>query len=294
MVKTLFSTILLAGVLGVFVMETAAKDKKPKATAVTCGSTISAPGNYFLSGNCAGAGITITASKVTLDLKRHTMTGLGSGDGISASNVSRVNIIGPGTITNFEEGVIFIQIRNCLVENVTVIGNLSGITFGDSSGSRIRKNRANDNADQGISLFGSTDNEIEENEANRNGDGIFLKGSSGNGIGENEANNNGSNGILLDDSNDNEVEENETNGNQSGIALASSNRNEIKENEANENSFIGIGLFTFLFGPSVDNEIEENTALNNTSNDLFDENLDCDNNEWEDNRFNTANQPCID
>ena len=56
---------------------------------------------------------------------------------------------------------------------------------------------------------------------------------------------------------------------------------------------MGINLFNTLSN-SIDNKIEDNTALNNGVEDMHDDNLNCDNNEWEDNKFNTANQTCID
>ncbi len=266
--KILFSTIVMVGALSVLTLESAAKDKKPKATPVSCGATISAPGNYFLSGDCTGAGIKISASNVTLDLKRHTLTGTSPGSGIDVFNVSRVNITGPGTITNYTFGVFFTNVRNSVVENLSVKATLKGIILRNSSGNEIRENQANNHLFTGIELFGCTDNEIEENELTGNGLGILLNNSSGNEIKENETNGNESVGIELDNgSNDNEVKDNEANGNERGI---------------------------YLDNGCVDNEIEENTALNNAFGDLFDQNLNCDNNAWEDNTFNTANKPCID
>jgi hypothetical protein len=47
------------------------------ATTVSCGSTISTAGSYALAADCSGAGVTITASDVTLSLNGHTMTGAG-------------------------------------------------------------------------------------------------------------------------------------------------------------------------------------------------------------------------
>lgn len=289
MVKTLFSTILLAGVLGVFVMETAAKDKKPKGTPVTCGDTISVPGNYFLAADCTGAGITISASRVTLSLKGHTMTGT-AGGGISLFNVSRVNIIGSGTINFPLGGIFFNNVHNSVIEKLSVMGSLIGIQLVNSTGNDIRKNDVNDNQTRGIGLFGSTDNQIEENELSGNDVGIFLNNtSSDNQVEDNEANGNDV-GIEVAGF-ENKVEDNEANGNDYGIFVGqNANGNEIEENETNDNNRYGI----FLAANAIANEIEENTALNNTTEDLHDTNVNCDNNEWEDNRFNTANQPCID
>lgn len=324
MLRTLFSTILMAGMLSMFAIDAAAKDKKPKATAVTCGDTISAPGNYFLAADCIGDGITITASKVTLDLKGHTMSPPcvfifcnPSGPGISVSNVSKVNIIGPGTISSFTSGIAFDNVRNSVVKKVTATGNDdAGISLFQSSGNKIEENHANFD-DTGIKLEGSRDNEIKENEATGNRFGITLDQSNDNEIEENQVNDNENEGIILSASRNNEIKENEANGADLGIHLISSNDNHIEGNQANTNVLAGIALSSssgneieenetngngtatvsgrgIRLIDSTANKIEGNTALNNSSDDLSDDQANCDNNQWEDNTFVTANQPCID
>src|SRR5205823_3313006 len=44
-------------------------------TAVTCGSVITSPGDYYLASDCTGDGIIILASDVRLRLDGHTMNG---------------------------------------------------------------------------------------------------------------------------------------------------------------------------------------------------------------------------
>ncbi len=89
MVKRVSLGILLAGVLSAIAGVARAADGPP--TPVTCGSAISASGQYVLAGDCNGPGITITASDVHLKLMGHTMTGLPSSEGIGADNVSHVH-----------------------------------------------------------------------------------------------------------------------------------------------------------------------------------------------------------
>jgi parallel beta-helix repeat protein len=275
MVKILFSTISMFAVLGVFAVESAARNKKPKATPVSCGATINKPGNYFVtsttSPNCdVPGGITINASNVTLNLKGHIFVGSGlTGAGISASNVSNVKIIGPGFLTLYEKGVNFNNVRNSIIEDVTVLTNIYGIFLHLSRRNEIQENEADGNFSAGIFLQDADDNEVKENNVFGNGVGIELISSNGNEIEENQANNNSSGGISLSD-------------NSSG--------NEIEENEANGNIAVGISIDD----GSTDNEVEENTAFgNDLGTDLLDGNLDCDDNEWEDNDFGDANQPCI-
>jgi parallel beta-helix repeat protein len=66
--------------------------------------------------------------------------------------------------------------------------------------------------------------------------------------------------------------------------------NKIEENKVKNNSGVGIYIRPGITG----NEVGENTALGNAFLDLQDDNPNCDDNEWEDNRFDTANQDCID
>src|SRR5436309_7448561 len=111
MAKRVSLGILLAGVLIVCAGQAAADTP----TGVTCGSAITAPGQYFLMGDCMGAGITITASDVHLKLMGHTMTGslpLVFFDGVSASKVSHVQIEWQGTITNYNHGIKFVVVRD--------------------------------------------------------------------------------------------------------------------------------------------------------------------------------------
>lgn len=297
--------------------EAAADKKKNKETPVTCGEVIDHPGDYFLSGNCTGT-ITIIASNVTLKLKGHTITSPSSdmGDGILAQNVSKVTISGPGTITDFRNGVQLTNVSNSVVEKVSAIENVFGISIDGGRRNKINENKANDNA-MGIRDYnGSTGNKIEKNQCNDNdvygilsegpdnaftrnecntnaNAGIVIRGSR-NEIKKNECNNNGSiqgEGIVIsDNSTDNEVEGNKTNNNVNfGIGVGfGATGNEIKENKANNNGIVGIGVY------GTDNEIEENEANGNGTYDLYDDNPDCDYNEWDDNDFNTAYPECID
>ncbi len=199
------SMTLLVAVLAISAVEGVAR--KAKGKPVTCGDTIDKPGNYYLSGDCSGDGITITASRVTLKLMGHTMTGRGDSPGIYATNVSRGKIIGPGTITNYHNGVHFLFVTNSIVERVTATLNSNiGILLSESNDNEVKKN-VTENAVVGIWADVANNNEIVENQANQNAIGIHIHLSSGNEIQENEANDN-SLGIGLVDSTGNQIEEN--------------------------------------------------------------------------------------
>jgi parallel beta-helix repeat protein len=240
-------------------------------TAVTCGATISAPGNYFLAANCSGPGITINASDVNLTLANHTMTGTGSGAGVlvddSAGAIARVTITGRGTITNYDSGV--------------QLGNGGG----GVSASRVSQLTAK-NSNRAIHLFGASGNTIAGNTTNFNTAGIDLFQASGNTIAANTANNNSNRGISLFEASGNTIAANTANNNLDvGIRLfLGATGNTIQDNTTNRNDAYGIRLDS----TAATNTINHNTALNNTTDDLFDGNTGCDSNTWTANTFHTA------
>lgn len=191
--------ILLAGVLSI-----AGKAAADPPIPVTCGDTITRPGQYRLAGDCGPAvpaGITIFASGVHLKLDGHTMTGPNCmvckvSSGITASNVSDVDIQGPGTITNYPgAGVELRTVTNSRVVGVTCTSNAFGIAVFASDGNQIVNNVTDRN---GLGIFlanGGSGNRIVGNEANANvGDaGIYISaGSTGSEVHGNGAFSNGS------------------------------------------------------------------------------------------------------
>jgi hypothetical protein len=149
-------------------------------TQVTCGSPITAPGQYVLVADCMGAGITITASDVHLKLNGHTMTGTGGSDGIDAPNVSHVYIEGPGTIKMFFIGILFTRVSDSHIEQVTVINNSQFGLFlsQQTTNTHVNNNVVSMNGIGGIfGDQGTSDNHLNNNQVINNGApglGIFL------------------------------------------------------------------------------------------------------------------------
>ena len=213
MVKRVSLGILLAGVLTATAGVTQAAGPP---TAVTCGSMITAPGQYFLAGDCAGAGITITASDVHLKLMGHTMTGslpLSFFDGVTASNVSHVHIEGPGLITNYNNGINFVGVSDSHVEQVSATANRRGLyLFNSTTDTHVNNNVFSMNVLEGVIVDRSSDNHVNNNESIGNGFiGIRVGlGSTGNHVNGNTALGNGT--FDLDDDNPN-CDNNKWNGN---------------------------------------------------------------------------------
>jgi hypothetical protein len=98
---------LIIAVLAALFCLTAAKTASAQTVLSACG-TISSPGNYVLNTNLTTSGdcFVITASNVALDMKGHTITGDGSGNGITDDGLSRdYAIISNGKIRNFDMGI---------------------------------------------------------------------------------------------------------------------------------------------------------------------------------------------
>src|SRR5437870_797904 len=73
-----------------------------------CGATIVANVKLDQDLTCAGNGLIVGADGIKLNLDGHTITGSGSGVGISVSGRTNVSISG-GVVKNFEAGVRITQ-----------------------------------------------------------------------------------------------------------------------------------------------------------------------------------------
>jgi parallel beta-helix repeat protein len=267
-VKRLLISLLTATVLAALVAVAPAQAAGPKP--VTCGDTIKRHGDYVLAGDCIGVGITITASGVHLNLDGHTVDGSrGPGSGILISGASHVYVEGPGTITNFIDGVRIEGGGKNRIKGVSTTSNVNGITVWNATGVHLDANDASYNDAFGILIHGGGKHRLSHNQASFNGPGgIRLEGSSDNHITGNQADVNHSTGISADSSStDNHIDHNQTNANFYGIELQAG---------------------------STGNHVDGNTSFGNVPpGDLVDDNPDCDSNRWNGNHFDNANQPCI-
>jgi hypothetical protein len=132
-------------------------------TSLTNCQSISAPGKYRLDADVTAPANPFTTcffiadtspsdAPVTLDLNGHTITAPGSHlagtTGIGSAFVSPtgppVNIVGPGTVTGFQDGIILNNVGGN-VRGVTVTGNGVGISV-DMPVNDVRGNVATDNS----------------------------------------------------------------------------------------------------------------------------------------------------
>jgi parallel beta-helix repeat protein len=175
----------------------------PATAITTCPFFITTPGQYYLAMDLTcppGLGITIQASDVYLQLGGHTLRGLSSGQGIAASNSTAILIQGPGTITGFQDGLLFFNVDFSKVIEVTATRNSADgfVVIGSLSTNNVfQGNVATLNDLFGISIIGGRENTIVHNLVMNNEVGIDLVFANLNKIYANTASSNTLMGISL-------------------------------------------------------------------------------------------------
>jgi Periplasmic copper-binding protein (NosD) len=140
-------------------------------TSLTSCQGITSPGTYRLDANVAGAGgfcFPITANNVTLILNDHTITGSNSTDDGIFGLGSGAQIVGPGTVTGFDNaGIELGGGGSDSVRGVTATKNSSGIIL-ESAGNSVRGNVTTDNGTGTGAGLGASGNTIIGNYAHGN------------------------------------------------------------------------------------------------------------------------------
>lgn len=261
---------LLAGIALLFPGQAVRSDENLWSRGITgCGTVISRSGHYFLANDltqCPGAGISITVSSVSIDLRGHIIqvTGDANASAIDApggdNGLTNLEIAGPGTLTGGFTGINFGNVHNSRVHGVTIVQNSFGMAV----------NSGDFTSDTTAVATASTNNEFFDNVITaNNGHGITMNGGNKNLFFRNNvsANNNGGVGLLLYAGKDNVA----------------------RENTADANSGWGI----YIASQSSGNKVERNTAFGNSNADLNDQNGNCTQNTWTNNSFVSNSPGCI-
>jgi parallel beta-helix repeat protein len=238
-----------------------------------CPFAISAPGNYVVTANlmCAGNGITIAASNVSVNLNGHIITGSGSGVGVLVSPTSgrlnQVGISGPGLIRTFADGINIFDSDDVQVSLVTVVGNPVGVLGNGANRLTVGSNVIARNSSFGLELVASVNAAVTGNQVVGNNVGILLIMGSANTVSGNTASGNALSGIEI-----------------------SGNTARVSSNITNGNGGSGIVVDAGASG----NQIFSNTSsVGNANFDLQDSNASCDANFWSSNISFTKNQACV-
>jgi PGF-pre-PGF domain-containing protein len=290
------------------------------SAAVSCGDTITVDTTLDSDLICTGDGITIDANNITLDGAGYSITGDGSGSGVSLNGRSNVTVKNL-TVSGFDIGIYLMSSSGSTLEDNTASNNNGdGISLNSSSsGNAITGNTASNNKGGGIYLESSGSNTITGNTASGNyleGIGLYLSSSNtiygnivsgnsktrsmsyggiallnstGNTITGNGVSNEECDGIALWDSSDsNTITSNMvSNGKCGGIYLYNSGSNGITGNTLSNNNWEGISLNS----SSNDNIIKDNTASGNGKYGIYLESSSSNeihNNKLENNNVNNA------
>lgn len=262
------------------------------ATAITssaCNYPIAASGDYMLEtdiGPCAPGedGILIYASDVTLHLNGHTINGSAVPENCDGSigiyvssanaptNVTDVNVVGPGTLSNWQIGF------------ASSYSNKSTVSF-----TKVAAECAEPISSFGFIVDGTTSQWIllgnEVHEPGENSAGFGLSGS-----GHYAAGNSVDDTLEVVDCSECIVFGNFASDDSGGIYVDGGSKNQIVANTT-ENNTGASGIW--LTGGTMGNVVSLNRSLGNTPYDMEDDSAGCGTNRWDRNTFRTANETCI-
>ena len=144
--KYLVTTAFLVLGVGAYVPDAEA------ITAISACTAITTSGSYILTRNLVAAGncLVVTADFVTTDLAGHTISGNGTGGGITTGSDVGITVRG-GFVTNFFNGIDLISARDAIVERVPSIAN-TNFGIGVSEAAIIKDCVAANNGNTGISV----------------------------------------------------------------------------------------------------------------------------------------------
>ncbi len=252
-------------------------------------------GEYRLSQNLSSDStcINIQSGNVTLDGAGFAISGEDLPDSygvyVSNSTIKLTNItLSNMTVVDWARGIIFNNVTNGSITNITARSNIAGISLYDSSNHLLASNILDQNShagmvlgfsnnniitgnmvgpglNYGIELDSSNNNILTDNTARSNGYGIYLTYSSDNTLTGNDASSNDENGISLIYSNTSTLTNNTAGSNgKNGIYIYTANYNTLIDNNAGSNSDSGIYLIY-----SVSNVLNNNTVGSNSGNGIY-------------------------
>jgi len=201
----------------------------PTATTnAACGQVASGVVELTSDLNCSGDGIIISGPNTVINLNGYSIMGPGKDNskvGIMVSNVDNVVVNGPGSISNFQAGVLLtgtneFKLSSAILENNQVAifmtgtdnteilqnmikNNHLGIASHSSSGSKITSNLMSNNQLAGITFVNTKGSNMGMNNIHGSQDGVFLDAQSSqntisaNNVLENTIDINNANGLPL-------------------------------------------------------------------------------------------------
>src|SRR5215213_3471082 len=121
----------------------------PTTTNVDCGQVVDGLVELNLDLDCSGDGLIVGDDGTTIRLNGHTITGPGpdsSKVGISVGNENGVTIEGPGTIEQFQAGILASGAKGTSITSMTLTGNQIAIFSTGTDGLQAMQNTITKNS----------------------------------------------------------------------------------------------------------------------------------------------------
>ena len=175
----------------------------PSSSNAACGQVVSGVVNLTANLNCSGDGLIVGGPNTVINMNGFSITGPGQDSskvGIMVPNVDNVVVNGPGSISNFQAGVLLTgatgfainsvilsnnQIgtfmtgaENAQVQQNIIQGNSIGVASHSSTGSAIDSNLMNGNLLAGITFVNTQQSHVGMNNVVGSQNGVFLDGQS--------------------------------------------------------------------------------------------------------------------
>lgn len=173
------------------------------SSSAACGQVVSGVVNLTANLNCSGDGIIVGGPNTVINMNGFSITGPGQDSskvGIMVPNVDNVVVNGPGSISNFQAGVLLTgangfkinsvilsnnQIgtfmtgaENAQVQQNIIQGNSIGVASHSSTGAAMDSNLMNGNLLAGITFVNTQQSSVGMNNVVGSQNGVFLDGQS--------------------------------------------------------------------------------------------------------------------
>lgn len=231
---------VLTALAGVAVAPAAASASE--GSALACGTVVTASVTltHDLLG-CAGAGLVVGASGITIDLNGHTVAGTGTGAGIdNEAGHDGVTVL-DGTVEGFVFGVHLFATRHGHIEDVHVTRNLDGLKIERADRIVIDDVVAAGNGVNGMEITFSRGVVVRDSVATGNGlFGIVDRFSDASRIVGNRAEGNDATGIVVGGTDDAVIRGNTSDANGGHGIDARSDGARVTRNAATGNAGVGI------------------------------------------------------